>query len=59
MIKIKSEEVNFADDDYYFKEFNWSRINAIEQMNDFVFLGIGGQENMKNIGKLIIFQENK
>ena len=59
MIKIKSEEVNFADDDYYFKEFNWSRINAIEQMNDFVFLGIGGQENMKNTGKLIIFQENK
>jgi hypothetical protein len=53
MIKIKSEEVNFADDEYYFKEFNWSRINAIEQINDFVFLGIGGQENMKNIGKLI------
>ena len=59
MIKIKSEEVNFVDDDYYFKEFNWSRVNAIEQMNDFVFLGIGGQENMKNTGKLIIFQENK
>ena len=59
MIKIKEEEVKYTDEDFYFDEFNWSRINTIEEIDDFVLLGIGGQERLKNMGKLIIFDKNK
>ena len=58
MIKIKEEEVNFTEDDIYFNEFDWSRINAIDEIDDFVVLGIGGQEKMRNFGKLMIFKKN-
>ena len=57
MIKIKEEEVNYTDNDFYFGEFNWSRINIIEEIDNFVFLGVGGQEKLKNFGKLIIYNK--
>ena len=57
--KIKEDTFNFTEDDFYLEEFNWSRINTIEEMGNFVVLGIGGQEQMKNYGKLIIFEKNK
>ena len=59
MIKIKEEEVKYTDEDFYFDEFNWSRINTIEEIDDFVLLGVAGQEKLKNMGKLIIFDKNK
>ena len=58
MIKIKEEEVNFTEDDIYFNEFDWSRINTIDEIDNFVVLGIGGQEKMRNFGKLMIFKKN-
>ena len=57
MIKIKEEEVNYTENDFYFEEFNWSRINIIEEFDNFVFLGVGGQEKLKNFGKLIIYNK--
>ena len=58
MIKIKEEKINFTGDDFYFNEFNWSRINTIDEIDNLVFLGIGGQEKTRNFGKLMIFQKN-
>ena len=52
MIKIKEEKVNFTEDDFYFNEFNWSRINTMYEIDNLVFLGIGGQEKTRNFGKL-------
>ena len=58
MILIKTSEFNCTNN-ITSKESNWSRINAIEQTDDHVIFGIGGQENKKEIGRLIIYQKNK
>lgn len=58
IILIKTSEFNCTNN-IISKESNWSRINAIEQTDDHVIFGIGGQENKKEIGKLIIYQKNK
>ena len=59
IIKIKEEQINFTENDFYFEEFNFSRINTIEETNDYIVFGIGGQEKLRNYGKLIIFNKNK
>ena len=59
MVLIKPNEFNYNTNDNNLREYNWSRINAIEQTDDYVILGIGGLENKKDVGKLIIFQKNK
>ena len=59
IIKIKEEQINFTENDFYFEEFNFSRINTIEETNDYFVFGIGGQEKLRNYGKLIIFNKNK
>ena len=59
MVLIKSNEFNYNTNDNNLREYNWSRINAIEQTDNYVILGIGGLENKKDVGKLIFFQKNK
>ena len=57
--EIKEEVINYDQEDIYFDEFNWLRINTIEQLNDFIIIGTGGKYNVKNIGNLMIFEKNK
>ena len=59
MIELKKETINYVEDDFYFEGLNWSRINTIEEIENYVILGIGGQEKMKNYGRLIIFEKSK
>ena len=57
MIKIKSEQVSFRENDQYFEDFSWERITIMEEMDNFIVLGTGGKAIMENIGKLIIFKK--
>ena len=59
MIELKKETINYVEDDFFFEGLNWSRINTIEEIENYVILGIGGQEKMKNYGRLIIFEKSK
>ena len=59
MIELKKETINSDEDDFYFEGLNWSRINTIDEIDNYVVLGLGGQEKMKNFGRLIIFEKSK
>ena len=59
MIELNKETINSDEDDFYFEGLNWLRINTIEEIENYVILGIGGQEKMKNYGRLIIFEKSK
>ena len=59
MIELKKETINSDEDDFYFEGLNWSRINTIDEIDNYVILGLGGQEKMKNYGRLIIFERNQ
>ena len=37
---------------------NWHRINLIDEFDNNIILGIGGEENLRNFGKLMIFYRN-
>ncbi len=52
LIKLKSENI-YNDDDYSsLKDYSWQRINIIDEIENNVVLGFGG-ENLKINGKLI------
>ena len=53
LIKLKNEDIYIESNDFSY--LNWQRINNIEQVNNYIILGFGGKENLKNIGKLMIF----
>ena len=59
LIELKKETINSDEDDFYFEGLNWARINTIDEIDNYVILGLGGQEKMKNYGRLIIFEKSK
>ena len=59
LLYIKSEQVNYNENDPYFEEFNWVRINVIEEVDDLIVIGGGGEEKLKKVGKLIVFEKNE
>ena len=50
---LKLNKENIYNDDC--SNPNWQRINIIEEFDNNIILGIGGEENLRNIGKLLIF----
>ena len=58
LIKIKSENINYNLENSFFQEKNWQRINTIDIIGNNIILGLGGRENLKNCGNLIIVNNN-
>ena len=55
LTKIKSEDFNSNKGN---SGKGWQRINIIKEVGDKIFIGSGGENNIKYFGKLIIFNKN-
>ena len=53
---IKVKEENIDKENYLISKNEWERINIIEEMGNKIFLGFGGQKDMKYFGKIIILE---